>query len=130
MFPKFLLKRMYEKESLKLDENGFSFVIKNSIANGHVTEVFLLSLNDVEIPFDSITINNETQSMNAIEISAENPIELKKGVSTIFNIKKDRLDELTGKEVKIHMKFKVQVRESKMMIDFDFHDVLKTNETN
>jgi hypothetical protein len=121
---------MYEKESLKLDENGFSFVIKNSIANGHVTEVFLLSLNDVEIPFDSITINNETQSMNAIEISAENPIELKKGVSTIFNIKKDRLDELTGKEVKIHMKFKVQVRESKMMIDFDFHDVLKTNETN
>ena len=125
MFPKFLLKRIYDKNSLKTTENGFSFIIKNGIANGNVVEVYTLALNEDEIPFSEITINNETQEMSADKISFENPIELKKGVSTIFSVKKDNLTDLIEKEVKIKMKFKVQVHDSKMTIDFDFQDILK-----
>ena len=120
---------MYEKESLKVndDKAGFSFIIKNSIANGNVVEVYLLKVNDIEeIPFTDITIKNETQEMTADQISINNPIELKKGVATIFNVKKNQLEDLIDKEIKIHMKFKVQVRDSKMTIDFDFQDELKS----
>ena len=115
---------MYDKNSLQTTEDGFSFTIKNSIANGNVVEVFLLALNDEEIPFPHITIENETQKMSADKISSENPVELRKGVTTTFNVVKDNLGDLVDKEVKIHMKFKVQVRESKMTIDFDFQDTL------
>ena len=120
---------MYEKHSLSINENkdGFNFIIKNSIANGHVIEVYLLSLNDEEIPFDMITITNETQEMNADNISPENSVELKKGVHTKFSIKSLDALKFIDQEVKIHMKFKVQVRDSKMTIEFDFHDVLKSN---
>ena len=116
---------MYDKDSLKKTEQGFSFTIKNSIANGNVVEVYLLSLNDEEIPFSNITIENENGTMSADKISAENPAELRKGVSTIFNVIKDNIIELVDKEVKIKMKFKVQVHDSKMTIDFDFQDILK-----
>lgn len=116
---------MYEKESLKVSQDGFSFIIKNSIANGNVVEVFLLALNDEELPFNTITIENDTQKMSADQISPENPAELKKGVNTTFSVKKVINPDLLNKEVKIHMKFKVQVRDSKMTIDFDFNDILK-----
>lgn len=116
---------MYDKNSLKITENGFSFTIKNSIANGNVVEVYSLSFNEDEVPFSDITVKNETQEMNADKISPENPVELKKGVLTTFNVKKDNLTVFIDKEVKIKMKFKVQVRESKMTIDFDFQDILQ-----
>lgn len=118
---------MYEKHSLSIneDKDGFNFIIKNSIANGNVIEVYLLSLNDEEIPFDMITITNETQEMSADKISPDSPVELKKGVNTTFTVKNDSASKLIDQEVKIHMKFKVQVRDSKMTIDFDFHDMLK-----
>ncbi len=116
---------MYDKESLKKTDEGFSFTIKNSIANGNVVEVFLLSLNDEEIPFSNITIENETITVKADQISPENPVELRKGVTTFFKVVKDNLTDLVNQEVKIHMKFKVQVRDSKMTIDFDFQDTLR-----
>ena len=116
---------MYEKDSLHHIDGGFSFIIKNSITNGNVVEVFLLSINDESVPFDVITIENETQKMSADKISSENPVELKKGVNTTFKVKKDLNSDLFNTDVKIHMKFKVQVRDSKMTIDFDFNDVLR-----
>ena len=116
---------MYEKDSLHHLDGGFSFIIKNSIANGNVVEVFLLSINDEPVPFDLITIENETQNMSADKISIENPVELKKGVNTTFKVKKDLNFDLFNKEVKIHLNFKVQVRDSKMTIDFDFNDILR-----
>ena len=116
---------MYEKESLKITEQGFCFTIKNSIANGNVIEVYLLALNEEVIPFPDIKVKNEAQEMSADNISNETPVELRKGVATIFTVKKDQLSELIDKEVKIKMKFKVQVRESKMTIEFDFQDILR-----
>ena len=127
MFPKFLLKRMYEKGSLKTNEggDGFNFIIKNSLANGNVVEVFLLSINGSEVPFNDITIKNETQEVTTDKISPENPVELKKGVSTLFKVKNNNLTELFDTQVKIQMKFKVAVRDSRMTIDFEFEDLLK-----
>ena len=118
---------MYEKESLKMNKNsdGFNFIIKNNIANGNVVEVYLLSINDEEVPFNDITIKNETQEVTTDKITPENPVELKKGVNTLFTIKKNNLLDFVDKEVKIQMKFKVQVRDSKITIDFNFEDVLK-----
>ncbi len=118
---------MYDKDSLQTTDNGFIFTIKNNIANGNVVEVYLLSLNDDEIPFGDITIKNDNQEMTADNISIDNPIALRKGVITTFKVKKANLSDLIDKEVKIHMKFKVQVHESKMTIDFDFSDTLKKN---
>lgn len=118
---------MYDKGSLKTTDYGFSFTIKNGIANGNVVEVYQLSLNDEEIPFNDITIKNEDQEMTADKISVDNPIALRKGVTTTFIVNKDKISDLMDKEVKIHMKFKVQVHDSKMTIDFDFTDNLKKN---
>ena len=125
MFPKFLIRKMYEKESLQKTDDGFQFIVKNSIANGNVVEVFHLFFNDQEIPFDKITIKNETQEIQASQITPSTPIELKKGVNTIFSCVHTDASNFSEQEVKVVMKFKVQVRDSNMTIDFDFKDILR-----
>lgn len=127
MFPKFLMRRMYAKESLKLTDDGFQFTMKNTLANANVVEVFGLSLEDIEIPFSDVNVSNDTQSMNSQEISPENPLHLNKGVNTIFKCKLDNAKKFANdSEVKIEMKFKVQVRDSNMTIDLDFKDQLRS----
>ena len=115
---------MYEKGSLQLTENGFKFIVKNNLANGNVIEVYPLSINENHIPFENITVSNDSQSMKATEISPENPIALKKGVNTVFQCEFMDAVSLKDHEVKVDFKFKVQVRDSKMKIDFDFKDTL------
>ena len=126
MFPKFLIRKMYEKESLQLTtEGGFSFIVRNNLANGNVIEVYHLDINDHEIPFKDITVKNDTQSMLATEISPETPIVLKKGVNTIFSCKYNEASSFKDQEVQISFKFKIQIRDSNMKIDFDFKDILR-----
>ena len=126
LFPKFLIRRMYEKESLQLTDEGFKFTVKNNIANGNVVEVFHLNFNESEIPFNQIRVKNETQEMDATQISPDNPIELKKGVRTIFSCDFKEAENYKDQEVRVKMKFKVRVRDSNLTIDFDFKDMLKS----
>lgn len=125
MFPKFLIRKMYKKESLKLTAEGFSFIIKNNLANGNVIEVHHLHINDIEIPFENITLENETLKMSAADISSDTPMKLTKKVDTIFSCVFDQVSTLLDQEVKVEMKFIIGVRSSKMTIDFDFKDTLR-----
>lgn len=128
MFPKFLIRKMYKGQSLVADSQGFLFVIKNNLANGKVVEVFHLLFNEVEIPFDKITVANDTQEMIASEITLDNPIDLKKGIETTFRCIYEQALKNVGEEIKISMKFKVKVRDSSMTIDFDFKDIMRSGE--
>jgi len=127
MFPKFLLKKMYKKDTLTLTNTGFSFIIKNNIANGDVVEVFNLKVNDTdEIAFKDVIIGNDTLKMSSDQISIDNPFPLKKQIDTTFLVTYAKSKDFLGTEMKIGLKFKVQVRDSKMTIEFDFTDNLKS----
>src|SRR3972149_4172444 len=62
MFPKFLLKKMYVRGSLKKETSGFSYVIRNNIANGTIIEVYSLKVDGKEIPFHNVEIVIEGRS--------------------------------------------------------------------
>ena len=59
------MRKMYNKGSLRLTDTGFQFVMKNTLANANVIEVFSLLIEDHEIPFEDIVVSNNSQSMNS-----------------------------------------------------------------
>ncbi len=118
MFPKFLLKKLYQKGSLKKEDYGFSFIIKNNLANGTIIEVFPLKFDDTEAKFEEVAININEEIRTADTISAENPIMLRKGVNTIFQVS----IPITPGEHKIELHFKTKEVGT---MKFDFSDTIE-----
>ncbi|MHA1989858.1 MAG: hypothetical protein ACW981_03280 [Candidatus Hodarchaeales archaeon] len=104
MFPKFLLKKLYMKGSLKKEENGFSFIIKNNLASGTIIEVFSLKYDDEEATFNDVSIIIRDESRTADTISEDNPIMLKKGLDTKFLVSKSISDG--SHKIELHFKTK------------------------
>lgn len=128
MFPKFLLKRLYQKKSLRLTDTGFSFVVQNRIASGHVIEVHHLKFNEVDIPFDQITVSAEGKELTADQITPEEPVALTKGEETFFSVHYLEAKSAEGTSPKIVMKFTVRSSSKEMTLEFDFTDELKPAE--
>lgn len=108
MFPKFLVKKMYVRKTLKTTENGFSFTIKNNLVNGSVVKVYQLTFNETEIDYNRITVKSEDKQMFGGEINEENPFPLKKGKNTHFIVEHSLDPDLIGTQVKIEFKFKIK----------------------
>lgn len=122
MFPKFLLKKLYLKSSLKLIDNGFSFVIKNNITTSVVVEVYHLKFNEKEMIFNQIVVQSEDKSASSDLINKNNPFPLIKGKQTTFLINYPPALDYINKKVNIGLKFKIKGIST---ISFNFTDNLK-----
>ena len=118
LFPKFLLKKMYVKGSMKPEEKGFSFILRNSIANGTIIEVFYLKVNTIEVPFNQIEIEIEGKRRTTHDITDTNPVLLVKGRDTKFIVHYANTLEL-GQTLTIELSFKVKEIGT---MKFDFSD--------
>ena len=114
MFPKFLLKKMYVRGSLKKETSGFSYVIRNNIANGTIIEVYSLKVDGKEIPFRNVEIVIEGRSRPSNTVSEKNPVSLKKGIETKFLIH----SAIESGSHKVEMSFKSK-EIGQMRLDFD-----------
>jgi hypothetical protein len=117
MIPKFMLKKLYVKDSLKKENGSFSFQLKNNLYPGTVIAVEPLKVNDREISAEKITISFDETTVNAHEISKDNPFELSKGTTFTFEIK----ESLSEEKQKIKIAFTTKEAGK---IDFEIEDEL------
>lgn len=81
LIPSFLLKQLYTRKSLKRQENGFSFHIKNRLQDARLLEVKGIRINQESIPLNKVFLKDEEKE----QISAE---DLNRGSSLNFPLRK------------------------------------------
>jgi len=66
--PSFLLKRLYVKGSLRNNDQGFQFELKNTLGSGYGTELLPLELDGREIPRENsfYLVNSEEIPFNSV----------------------------------------------------------------
>jgi hypothetical protein len=66
--PPFLLKRLYVKQSLRNNPEGFQFELQNTLGSGYGTEILPLTLDGKELPRDSsyFVLNNDAVPFSAV----------------------------------------------------------------
>ncbi len=74
--PSFLLKRLYVKGSLRNNEQGFQFELKNTLGSGYGNELLPLTLDGKELPRESsyFVLDDEETPFSAV--SKEKPFTL------------------------------------------------------
>jgi len=91
--PTFLLRKLYVKGSLENVDDGFKFMLKNSISSGTAINIQPIKVNGNEYPLDSVTISSDDGSINGDEISEENTFPIKVGLDLTIHIKGEQLPE-------------------------------------
>jgi hydroxymethylglutaryl-CoA reductase (NADPH) len=83
--PSFLLKRLYVKGSLRNNDQGFQFELKNALGSGYSTELLPLTLDGKELPKESSYFVVDAEEVPFSAVSKERPFTLAKNkTSTIF----------------------------------------------
>jgi hypothetical protein len=79
--PEFLIKRIYQKGSLKRLENGASVVLKNVLGPGLISGFNFVKINDVT--FESKDVKFITNGLEVVgtDVSEENPVVFRLGQS-------------------------------------------------
>ncbi|MGC1121377.1 MAG: hydroxymethylglutaryl-CoA reductase [Candidatus Methanofastidiosia archaeon] len=83
--PSFMLKKLYQKGSLKNTESGYQLVIKNNLMDATVTKMNL-TVDNKPVPEDRITIAAGDISVPATQISGSNTVPLKVGVEVTLSV--------------------------------------------
>ena len=73
VIPQFLLKQLYTKGSLRADDSGCSFTLRNNLASGTITGLEL-SIDGNLIPPKAISVDLNQREIKVVDISAQNPI--------------------------------------------------------
>ena len=74
--PAFLLRRLYVKGSLRNENGGFAFDLKNSLGSGYAESVLPLTINGDEVPRESATFFVDGEGMRFDEVSSDHPMTL------------------------------------------------------
>ncbi len=74
--PSFLLKRLYVKGSLRNNDQGFQFELKNTLGSGYGTELLPLTLDGKELPKESSYFIVDTEEIPFSAVSKEKPFTL------------------------------------------------------
>jgi hypothetical protein len=91
--PPSILKRLYVKGSLENKEGGFSFKIKNALANGTAVAMAPVTIDGTEYPLDGTVIKSGDDEIVAKDVSSSNPAAIKVGVEVEIFVAGDPLPE-------------------------------------
>lgn len=72
--PKFLIKKLYQKGSLRTTDEGIAFDLKNIIGPGIIQKIICLRFNDQEFDPSCIKILTNGKTIAAEQISPESPV--------------------------------------------------------
>ena len=79
--PDFLIKRIYQKGSLKRTENGASVVLKNVLGPGYISGFNYVKINDVVYEPQDVKFITNGQELLGTDVSEANPIAFRLGQS-------------------------------------------------
>ena len=74
--PAFLLRRLYVKGSLRNDNGGFAFDLKNSLGSGYAESVLPLTIDGVEVPIASASFVTDGETLPFLDVSADRTMTL------------------------------------------------------
>lgn len=77
--PEFLIKRIYQKGSLKKLENGVSFVLKNVLGPGFISGFLCVKVNDIVYEPQDVKFLTNGQEYLGTDVSESNPIAFRLG---------------------------------------------------
>lgn len=74
--PEFMLRKLFVKDSVKTDENGFSFALNNTFAPATVTK-FALTVDGKEVPQEDLRIQaGDGEEMSTADLNKDKPFSL------------------------------------------------------
>jgi alpha-L-arabinofuranosidase len=74
--PEFMLRKLFVKDSVKSDENGFSFALNNTFAPATITR-FALTVDGKEVPQEDLSIQaGDGEVMSTADLSEDKPFSL------------------------------------------------------
>lgn len=79
--PEFLIKRIYQKGSLKETENGASVVLKNVLGPGLISGFNYVIINDVKFEPSEVKFVTNGKELSGTEVSEEHPVVFRLGQS-------------------------------------------------
>lgn len=79
--PEFLLRRIYQKGSLKKLDNGASVVLKNVLGPGFISGFNYVKINGIVFEPQNVKFITNGQELLGTEVSEENPVAFRLGQS-------------------------------------------------
>ena len=74
--PAFLLRRLYVKGSLRNENGGFAFDLKNSLGSGYAEQVLPLTIDGQEVPPERAVFSVDGEQVRFADVSGERPFTL------------------------------------------------------
>jgi hypothetical protein len=74
--PAFLLRRLYVKGSLREENGGFAFDLKNSLGSGYAEQVLPLTVDGEAMPVEQAAFIVDGETIRFDQVSSEKPITL------------------------------------------------------
>lgn len=79
IIPEFLIKRVYQKGSLKQTEEGVCFSLKNVLGPGFISGFNFIKINDAVFEADKVKFVTQGTEISAETVTEENPIGFRLG---------------------------------------------------
>ena len=88
MIPKVMLRKLYQKNSLRQDDDEIIFILQNNIYPATIVGLDPIKINEQNYDVDKIRVLiNEEVEVNLDSVNKENPFKLTKGDTFTFRIK-------------------------------------------
>ena len=84
--PEFLIKRIYQKGSLKKLENGASISLKNILGPGLISGFNYVKINDITFTPENVTFTTNGTEYKGTEVSEGNPVVFRLGQSGVLTM--------------------------------------------
>lgn len=84
--PEFLIKKIYQKGSLKKLENGASISLKNILGPGLISGFNYIKINDVTFTAGNVTFTTNGAEYKGDEVSESNPVVFRLGQAGILTM--------------------------------------------
>jgi len=91
--PSFLLKRLYVKGSLRNNDQGFQFELKNTLGSGYGNELLPLTLDGKELPKESSYFVVDAEEIPFPAVTKERPFTLARNKTSTILVKGITLSE-------------------------------------
>ena len=82
--PEFLIRRIYQKGSLKKTENGASITLKNVLGPGFISGFNYVKINDIVFEPKDVKFITNGKELLATEVSEDNPVAFRLGQAGVL----------------------------------------------
>lgn len=89
--PSFMLRALYQRDSLRITSDGFQFEIRNDIAPVRLTGLLPLKVDGKLVPLAQCSYVHGGEELPATAVSAANPVPVDKGESLTVRVRETPL---------------------------------------